>query len=155
MPRYGLVATGGTFDVIHKGHVALLRKAFEAGESVVIGVTSDSFARSLGKTVTKDYNARVAALKELLDKDFRGRYSISELNEDFGPALYTGAVQALVASAETAPKGELLNRLRKECGLKPLDIVVVDLVLADDGKPVSSTRIRSGEIDPEGNPTRT
>ncbi len=155
MARYRLVATGGTFDVIHKGHMALLEKAFETGESVIIGVTGDGFARRIGKNTTKDYGTRTSALRKILDKNFRNRYEIKELNEDFGPALYTEEVQALVASTETAPKGELLNRLRKERGLKPVDIVVVDLVPAKDGRPISATRIRSGEIDREGNLTRT
>jgi pantetheine-phosphate adenylyltransferase len=60
-------------------------------------------------------------------------------------------VEALIASKETAHKGTLLNKLRGEKGLKPVDVVTVDLVLAKDGKRISSTRIRSGEIDPEGN----
>jgi len=35
--------------------------------------------------------------------------------------------------------------------MSPLDIVVVSFVLADDGHPISSTRIRSGEINKKGN----
>ena len=34
--------------------------------------------------------------------------------------------------------------------MKPLDIVMVEMVPADDGRPISSRRIRSGEIDTEG-----
>ena len=150
--RYKLVAMGGTFDVIHKGHLALLQRAFEVSESVIIGVTSDKFAVERGKKITNDYDTRISNLAKLLNSMSKnGRYEIQQLNEDFGPALYTNNVEALIASKETGHKGALLNKLRAEKGLRPVDVVTVDLVLAKDGKRISSTRIRSGEIDPEGN----
>lgn len=150
--RYKLVAMGGTFDIIHKGHLALLQKAFEVSESVIIGVTSDKFAAERGKKITNNYDSRISSLTKLLDKMSKnGRYEIKQLSEDFGPALYTNNVEALVASKETVQKGSLLNKLRAEHGLPPVDVVTVDLVLAEDGNRISSTRIRSGEIDTEGN----
>jgi pantetheine-phosphate adenylyltransferase len=150
--RYKLVATGGTFDIIHKGHLALLQKAFEVSESVIIGVTSDKFAAELNKKITNNYYTRASNLTKLLNNISKnGRYEIKQLNEDFGPALYTNNVEALIASKETEYKGALLNRLRAEKGLRSVDVVTVDLALAKDGKRISSTRIRSGEIDPEGN----
>jgi len=101
--RYKLVAMGGTFDVIHKGHLALLQRAFEVSESVIIGVTSDKFAAERGKKITNDYDTRISNLTKLLNgMSKNGRYEIKELNEDFGPALYTDNVEALVASKETA-----------------------------------------------------
>jgi len=150
--RYKLVATGGTFDIIHKGHLALLQRAFEVSESVIIGVTSDEFSAERDKKITDNYDTRVSNLAKLLNSMSKdGKYEIKELNEDFGPALYTNNVEALVASKETAHKGALLNKLRAEKGLRSVDVVAVDLVLAKDGRRISSTRIRSGEIDPEGN----
>jgi len=138
--------------MIHKGHLALLQRAFDIGDSVIIGVTSDKFASALGKKIRNDYDVRVTNLKQVLQSFFPNRnYAIKQLNEDFGPALYTNDVEALVASKETEGKGAILNKQRAERGLPPVDVVTIELVLSKDGKRISSTRIRSGEIDSEGN----
>ncbi|MCG2735746.1 MAG: phosphopantetheine adenylyltransferase, partial [Candidatus Methanoperedenaceae archaeon] len=42
------------------------------------------------------------------------------------------------------------NTIRREKGMRALKIVLVDYVLADDGLPISSTRIKRGEIDANG-----
>ncbi|MEM2760542.1 MAG: phosphopantetheine adenylyltransferase [Nitrososphaerales archaeon] len=152
MQKYNLVAMGGTFDVIHKGHMALLRRAFELSNSVIIGVTSDQFVAKLGKKIQNDYDTRVMNLKKALQTSFPNRTCyIKQLNEEFGPALYTKDVQALIVSTETQRKGAILNEQRAQQGLPPVDVLTVELVLASDGKRISSTRIRNGEIDTEGN----
>ena len=152
MYRYKLVAMGGTFDILHKGHVELLRHAFNISESVIIGVTTDTFAAQRGKCVRNSYKIRIVNLKKLLKNSFpRSKYKIRKLQEDFGPTLYTKDVEALVVSKETKKKGAILNKTRGERGLPAVDVITVDLVLAKDGKRISSTRIKSGEIDREGN----
>ncbi len=149
--RYRRVATGGTFDHLHRGHEALLGKSFEVGDEVVIGVTSDEFAQKEGKTPSSSYGERVRLLEEYLQREFPGRkYVIAKLYDNFGPGIASPEVEAIVVSPETAAKIPIANRLRAERGYKPLDVVVIDWVLAKDGKTISSTRIRRGEIDREG-----
>lgn len=145
------VAVGGTFDYIHKGHRTLLEKAFQCGEKVMIGVTTDSFLSKMGKIVHNRYEERAKKLREyLLTKYPAERFEIYPLDDYFGPEIYSEEVEALVASAETARRVEIANKRRVELGLKPLELVVVDMVLAEDGGPISSSRIRRGVIDAEG-----
>lgn len=151
MTRYKTVATGGTFDHIHKGHGALLAKSFELGEVVVIGVTSDSFAKKEGKSPDQSYEERVRALEGLIASKFPGRrHIITKLDDYFGPGIASREVEAIVASKETAARVPLANSLRAAKGYPPLKVEVVDYVIAADGRPISSTRIRRGEIDTEG-----
>lgn len=149
--KFPIVATGGTFDEIHVGHIALLAKAFEVGKKVIIGVSSDKFAADRGKNLNHSFEARVANLKNMIKKEFGDvRYEIAKLDGEFGPAVTTDDVEALVTSTETKSKGNLLNEMRTKIGVKPAKIITVELVKAEDGSRISSTRIRTGEIDRQG-----
>lgn len=149
--RYKKVATGGTFDHIHAGHRRLLEKSFEVGEEVVIGLTSDEFVAKLGKRPDYSFARRESELKRFISEHFPGRkYLIARLDDYFGPGIANSEIEALVASPETSTRLPLANRLRAEKGFPPLELVTVDYIKADDGKPISSSRIRKGEIDPEG-----
>jgi pantetheine-phosphate adenylyltransferase len=149
--KFPVVATGGTFDEIHAGHVALLSKAFQAGSKVIIGVSSDEFAKKRGKRLNHNFSERLENLKKMIRKEFGNvNYEIARLDGDFGPAVTSSDVGALVASHETQAKGRLLNEMRAKKGLKPVEVIAVELVKAEDGSPISSTRIRAGEIDSRG-----
>lgn len=152
MIRFDLVAMGGTFDIIHIGHIALLEAAFSSSKKVIIGLTSDDLAKKKGKNLHLTYLQRLDALKQFIEKNFQNKeYLISKLDNDFGPAAIEGNVQALIVSEETAHQGEILNKLRAEKNLGPVETVVVPMVLARDGKRISTTRIRNSEIDAQGN----
>ncbi|MDG6909226.1 MAG: pantetheine-phosphate adenylyltransferase [Nitrososphaerota archaeon] len=149
--KYKTVATGGTFDHIHRGHLALLTRSFEVGDRVVIGVTSDAFALKEGKRPDQCYEDRVKALEGVLREKFPGRsYLIAKLEDNFGPGIASPEVQAIVVTRETAKKVPIANAARRARGFPPLEVVTVDYVLADDGELISSTRIRKGEIDTDG-----
>ena len=149
--RYAKVATGGTFDLLHSGHKRLLDRSFELGDEVVIGLTSDDFASKEGKVLKNGYRKRKEGLVAYIEQSHPGRrYTIAKLDDYFGPGIASKDVEALVASPETAKKVDLANNLRAQRGFPPLQLVVIDWVVAEDGKPISSTRIRGGEIDVEG-----
>jgi pantetheine-phosphate adenylyltransferase len=152
MPKFQLVALGGTFDILHKGHLALLQTAFSISSKVIIGLTSDEFATKKGKNLLHSYHQRYQSLESAIKKNFpRSQYEISKLDNDFGPAVLEKGVEALVVSEETIEQGKILNKLRNERLLPPVEIVGVPMVLATDGKRISTTRIKNSEIDVEGN----
>lgn len=142
--KYKKVAVGGSFDVLHKGHRALLDKAFDVGEYVLIGLASNEMA---GKDIAA-YEKRKKTLEDFLEH--RGRYNIVQLNDPLGDAVRDKDIDAIVVSKETAPRALEINDLRKKRGLKALKILSIPLVLAGDGRPISSTGIKRGEIDEEG-----
>ena len=152
MKKYGLVALGGTFDLLHRGHFELLSKGFLISSKVIIGLTSDEFAKKKDKAPTNSYEQRHAILEAMIKKNFpNANYEISKLENDFGPAVLEKEVEALVASEETAFKGNELNRLRRLRNTLDVDVIVVPMVLAKDGRKISTSRIRSLEIDSDGN----
>jgi pantetheine-phosphate adenylyltransferase len=152
MTRFKVVAMGGTFDIMHKGHIMLLEAAFSASEKVIIGLASDELAKKKGKLLRHTYQQRLDTLRQFIEKKFQNKsYLISKLDNDFGPAVIEGDVQALVVSEETSCQGPILNKIRQEKNLNPVETVIVPMALAKDGKKISSTRIRNSEIDAEGN----
>ena len=68
----------------------------------------------------------------------------------FGNADKDSKLDAIVVSHETEANALKINEVRYDNGLNLLDIIIIDWVLADDGIPISSTRIRKGEIDKTG-----
>ena len=152
MSQFKLVALGGTFDIIHKGHLALLHKGFFISSKVIIGLTSDELATKKGKNLLHNYSQRFELLESTIKKNFPSlHYKISKLDNDFGPAVLEDAVEALVVSEETTEKGKILNELRRQRNLAPVQIVSVPLILAKDGKRISTSRIKNSEIDSDGN----
>lgn len=153
--KFRIVAVAGTFDELHKGHRALLEKAFEAGERVTVGISSDEFVKQLGKPhKTGSYARRLKALKNFLGTcGFLQRAEIIPINDIFGGVLLSRVpIEALIVSKETESTALRINEKRKELGLAPLRIIVIGMIPSQNGFPVSTTRIRLGEIDREGYP---
>lgn len=58
------VITYGTYDLLHQGHINLLRRAKELGDYLIVGVTNDNFDRERGKlNVCNNVLERVEAVK--------------------------------------------------------------------------------------------
>ena len=152
MSKFSLIAMGGTFDIIHRGHLTLLSNAFKISDKVIIGLTSDEFARKKEKILNNKYDKRLENLITSISKEFpNSSFEISKLDNDFGPAVLKKEVEALLVSDETSNQGIVLNQLRKEKKLPSVQIIVVPMFLAKDGIRISTSRIKNSEIDVEGN----
>ncbi|RZD38094.1 MAG: hypothetical protein CXT75_02175 [Methanobacteriota archaeon] len=143
---------GGTFDILHKGHRALLTKASEIGNMVLIGLTTDIRARK-GRTEVdiNSYETRKENLEILLDSmNFPSNFQIVPLNDDWGPSVIEESFTAIIVSEETKKTAEKINKIRNKNGNVQLEIVMVPFVKAYDGQKISSSRIRNNEIDSNG-----
>jgi pantetheine-phosphate adenylyltransferase len=130
----------------------LLAKAFELGELVFVGVTGDPLVSKLNKDhPVRRFAVRRRSLRRLLKaRGWLRRARITELKDPFGPATRRKRLDALVVSEETRSNGLRVNALRRNRGLNPLRLCVVRMVRTKDGLLLSDTRIRRGEVSPQG-----
>jgi len=147
-----MVAVGGTFDEFHKGHRALIKVAFEVGETVLIGLCSDSFVDKMKKPHRiAPFAVRLEELKGFLRrKGLIGRAEIVPIYDAYGLTLESKTLDAIVVSKETEERAHEINKKRIAAKLRPLSVIVIDMVLAENSNPISTTGIRRLEIDREG-----
>ncbi len=153
MAARGRIVLGGTFDRLHVGHEALLATAFRTGRRVGIGLTTGRYLAQHPKPGAgriQSYGIRHRRLASWLAARYpRSRWTISPISDAFGRSVGPD-VAGLVVSADTLEGGRAVNVERVRQGRRPVPIHVVPLVLADDLGPVSSRRVRLGEIDRNG-----
>lgn len=115
-------------------------------------MSTDELVQRLGKPhEISTYDFRLEELKGFLWKEgLLERSEIMPLHDAYGVTLSKGCVNALVVSRETEKTAKDINKKREAKGLEPLSIVVIDMVPAYNNEPISTTRIRRGEIDREG-----
>ncbi len=142
------VGLGGTFNVLHRGHRRLLEVAISNGDELAVGLMSDDYCRR-HKNLVLPYAERERALREHLAA--KGvKFTIVPLNAKEGTAPSDPDLDALVVSQETHGLGPRINDMRLRNGLKAVRLIVVPYVLAEDYRPISSTRVLQGEIDIDG-----
>ncbi|MBP9716637.1 MAG: pantetheine-phosphate adenylyltransferase [Candidatus Levybacteria bacterium] len=150
--KYDLIASGGTFDLLHKGHKSFLNQVVKLADKVIVGVTSDSYVSSFKINNYEDFKTRERNVYEYLKTlSAPNKIEIVEINDIYGPVLSKKfKAGAMAVTPQTNRTAIGINEKRLEMGLSKLSIEVIEMDAADDGGFISSTRIRNGEINREG-----
>lgn len=149
---YDHVFVAGTFDQLHKGHETMLLRAFELGDQVTIGLTSDEFVLKFraDQNISPFAKRKQQVLDFLSTHDFENRSDLVAIHDPYEPAVSMDDIDALLVTRDNKHRGEEINLKRKERGLPSLVLEEVPLVKAEDQTVLSGTRIRNGEMDLNG-----
>lgn len=151
--RHPHVIVGGSWDQFHAGHRYLLLAAFEHGEHVDIGVTTDEMLADLEKNdadALESFGTRKQHVKSFLDTfGLSDRADILSIDDFRGNAVEADH-GILLCTDDTLENAKQVNEERLERQKTPLNLAVLDQITDEEGHVISSTRIRSGAIDRDG-----
>ena len=149
--QFGHVACGGTLDILHKGHISVLNRAFKIGKQVSIGITTDLFCKKIGKTPLETQKIRGNNLGAYLKlQNLEKRAKIIWLGDIYGTTTKDKTLEAIIVSDETVQGADLINKRRVKHKLNKLKVIICPQILAEDGKKISTGRIKNGDISTEG-----
>ena len=144
-----ITVLGGTFSRLHKGHKLMIQAAFETGNKVIVGLSTDEYLKHNKTYRGYTYSRRKKSLQRYMSK-FGSDFEIHPLGAPAGNTETNPDYGIIVVSEETVHVAERINQRRKENGLEELQIISVPILLAEDLFPLSSTRIIEGEVRPSG-----
>ncbi len=101
------------------------------------------------KRKVRDFKERKKDLEDFFAEEFSTKPKIIKIEDEFGFTLKED-FDYIIVSPATYPTAVLINKERKKRNKKPIKIVKIPFILAEDGKPISATRILKGEIDKHG-----
>ena len=140
----------GTFDHLHEGHKHIIRTAFRLSKTVALGLTTDQMlAYKSDRRLIQSYDERYAELEKFIQSEFDiQRSSIFPIETTEGGADKMKDLDALIVSDEIGVVQNAfdINQLRVDNGLRRFHIIIIPRVRTKDGRPLSSSRIRRGEI---------
>lgn len=150
--KYKHLTVGGTFDHLHKGHKKLLDTAFSLAQKVTVALTVKDFSqhKEIAQAILP-YDIRYQELLAYLEKkNFIKRASIFPLRDIYGIARDDKTLDSIVVTKETYNNAVKINKLRLAHALPRLNIIKVPYIKSSDGRIITSTRIRKGEINRDG-----
>ncbi|MFW9958020.1 MAG: pantetheine-phosphate adenylyltransferase [Candidatus Odinarchaeota archaeon] len=152
---YNTVVFAGTFDRLHEGHKHIMRTAFKLGRKVGIGLTTDKMLSSKSQRESiQSYEERHREIERFLREECDvHRASIFPIDTKEGGGDTLEILDALIVSDEIGVVQNAfdINQLRINNGLRRFHIVIIPMVRSLDGRPLSSSRMRAGEVFDEKN----
>lgn len=142
--RFKKIVLGGTFGPLHKGHKYFLSMAGYYARQAVIGLCSDEMVKKRKKDwqAIEKFSKRKKVLQTYLNK-INIPYEIFKIEDIYGRAVEDKELEAILLTEETFKKGQRINKVRKEKGLKALNYIVLPYILDEEGKKISSSRMRN------------
>lgn len=149
--KFSRCLVGGTFDRFHAGHKHLLELAAANAEHVEVWV-SDDYMSNYKSSLVLPLENRIDELSDWAEINHGNRISVHILRDQLGPAPVREDCDSIVCTLETRENCERINSIRIENGLQPLEIIQAGHLTDGAGGIISSTRIRAGLIDRDGEP---
>ena len=147
MSSIGLV--GGTFDFFHIGHQKLINSCLNNCDILEIWISSDKITQRKDPRISS-WKERSNLIKQNLSLEQSSKVTFHELLDDYGVAISHKNATKIFCTSETFSNCEVINEKRSQNGLKPLSIILVSHELSKDGSIISSSRIRNGQINRDG-----
>lgn len=122
------VITYGTYDLLHEGHIRLLKRAKELGDYLIVGVTADSFDRERGKiNVQQSLIERIESVKatELADEIIVEEYAGQKIDD-----IKRYGIDIFTVGSDWKGKFDYLNEF-------------CDVIYLDRTEGISSTDLRT------------
>jgi cytidyltransferase-like protein len=134
---------GGTFDCLHRGHLALIWQASQLAENVTVSVNTDEFAEAYKRRPLMPLADRMAVLRELRMVD---RVIINQGGADSRPSIEFAGADCIVHGSDWSG-----DSLMKQMGLSVewLQAKRIDLIILH--APVTSTTeiLKNQVLDPK------
>ena len=125
------VITYGTFDLFHKGHYNILKRAKEEGDYLIVGVTGESYDAERGKLSVQDSLA--TRIENVKATGFADKIIVEEYLGQKIPDILKYHVDVLVIGSDWKGK---FDHLKKYCEIKYLERT----------KDISSTQLREEKL---------
>jgi len=127
-----VVITYGTFDLFHKGHYNILKRAKDLGDYLIVGVTGEAYDAERGKLSVRE--SLVKRIENVKNSGFADKIIVEEYLGQKIQHILQYNVDVLVVGSDWKGK---FDHMRKYC----------EVVYLERTKDISSTMIReSGEI---------